>query len=383
MASGNPTMAQVPLWSSSNFNIGINLPGVPSGLGTQQQAQNNQKAPGAGLKAKKQVILEDDDDVSVWCSRWYQQWVGLCTLVCNCKDSIPDTFAVDQRQQLKMSMHSLQQELEKCAMGPSWTRRHALDASSTAMRHGCCVSTTPFTQTHTHTQQKQDTSSANQHNIVKAGYPCNSLVQCSVACPRYRQRLGSLMLYITTSVANATSGLITRAADCIQINCTFTHLAFMVLAPLLPTTGHNSLQMILYAHPLHIHSSCFLMLAACCPQQEIGDDAEGYENFATVSSNALEGYGLAPHPSPVCEAATLSSVPSPECDYTLKLPGHVLKSECTLLLLLLRLRLSDQVVGSCFNRFGYQHFCLQACPAATNGRIVCGVASSAQHVSAG
>jgi hypothetical protein len=67
--------------------------------------------------------------------------------------------------------------------------------------------------------------------------------------------------------------------------------------------------------------------------QEIGDDAEGYENFATVSSNALEGYGLAPHPSPVCEAATLSSVPSPDCDYTLKLPGHVLKSEWQMLLL--------------------------------------------------
>jgi hypothetical protein len=72
MASGNPNAAQVPLWSSSTFNIGINLPGVPSGLGTQQQAKAQQKAPGAGLKAKKQVILEDDDDVSVWCSRYQQ-----------------------------------------------------------------------------------------------------------------------------------------------------------------------------------------------------------------------------------------------------------------------------------------------------------------------
>eukprot|EP00878_Enallax_costatus_P023440 GHUV01024933.1.p1 GENE.GHUV01024933.1~~GHUV01024933.1.p1 ORF type:complete len:410 (+),score=80.43 GHUV01024933.1:835-2064(+) len=60
--------------------------------------------------------------------------------------------------------------------------------------------------------------------------------------------------------------------------------------------------------------------------EEIGDDAEDYENFANVSTTALETFGLAPHPSPVCEAATLSSVPSPESDYSLKLPAHVLKS---------------------------------------------------------
>lgn len=65
------------------------------------------------------------------------------------------------------------------------------------------------------------------------------------------------------------------------------------------------------------------------PPQEIGDDAEDYENFANVSTKALENYGLSPHPSTICEAATLSSVPSPEVDYTLKLPSHVLQSECS------------------------------------------------------
>jgi hypothetical protein len=65
MASGNHNLTQRPLWGSSTFNIGINLPGMPSGLGTQQQAKPQQKAPGAGLKAKNQVIVEDDDDVSV------------------------------------------------------------------------------------------------------------------------------------------------------------------------------------------------------------------------------------------------------------------------------------------------------------------------------
>jgi hypothetical protein len=65
MASGIPNLSQTPLWGSSTFNIGLNMPGMASGLCTQQQTQNQPKVPGAGFKAKKQVILEDDDDVSV------------------------------------------------------------------------------------------------------------------------------------------------------------------------------------------------------------------------------------------------------------------------------------------------------------------------------
>lgn len=70
MASGAPNLFQTPLYGSSNFNIGLNIPGMASSMGTQQQPQNPPKAPGAGLKAKKQVILEDDDDVSFWGSKW-------------------------------------------------------------------------------------------------------------------------------------------------------------------------------------------------------------------------------------------------------------------------------------------------------------------------
>eukprot|EP00775_Hariotina_reticulata_P014309 gene14309-36_t len=58
----------------------------------------------------------------------------------------------------------------------------------------------------------------------------------------------------------------------------------------------------------------------------IGDDAQDYANFANVSTSDLERYGLAPHPSPVCEAATLSSVPSPEVKYSVKIPANVLQS---------------------------------------------------------
>lgn len=106
----------------------------------------------------------------------------------------------------------------------------------------------------------------------------------------------------------------------------------LITAGLLAQPGPAELYSALHALTPLIMLPAFAAQLAFPYEQEIGDDAEGYENFATVSSNALEGYGLAPHPSPVCEAATLSSVPSPECDYTLKLPGHVLKSECLLLL---------------------------------------------------
>lgn len=60
---------------------------------------------------------------------------------------------------------------------------------------------------------------------------------------------------------------------------------------------------------------------------EIADDVAEYDNFANVSTRDLETLGLIGHPSPACEAASLSSVPSPDCDYALKLPSHVLKSE--------------------------------------------------------
>lgn len=60
---------------------------------------------------------------------------------------------------------------------------------------------------------------------------------------------------------------------------------------------------------------------------EIADDAEDYDNFANVSTRNLETLGLLAHPSPACEAASLSSVPSPDCDYAVKLPSRVLQSE--------------------------------------------------------
>jgi hypothetical protein len=62
-------------------------------------------------------------------------------------------------------------------------------------------------------------------------------------------------------------------------------------------------------------------------EDEIADDVEDYENFANVSTRDLETLGLIEHPSPACEAASLSSVPSPDCDYALKLPSYVLQSE--------------------------------------------------------
>jgi hypothetical protein len=69
MASEYPLNPPVtPLWGSSNFNIGVNLQGMASGLGSQQPAHNQPKAPGAGLKVKKRVIVDDDDDVSDQCS---------------------------------------------------------------------------------------------------------------------------------------------------------------------------------------------------------------------------------------------------------------------------------------------------------------------------
>lgn len=60
---------------------------------------------------------------------------------------------------------------------------------------------------------------------------------------------------------------------------------------------------------------------------EIADDAEDYDNFANVSTRNLETLGLLAHPSPACEAASLSSVPSPDCYYAVKLPSRVLQSE--------------------------------------------------------
>jgi hypothetical protein len=62
--------------------------------------------------------------------------------------------------------------------------------------------------------------------------------------------------------------------------------------------------------------------------EEIADDVTDYDNFANVSTVHLEAMGLIPHPSPACEAASLSSVPSPDCDYVVKLPSFVLQSEC-------------------------------------------------------
>lgn len=60
---------------------------------------------------------------------------------------------------------------------------------------------------------------------------------------------------------------------------------------------------------------------------ELADDVAEYDNFANVSTRDLETLGLVGHPSPACEAASLSSVPSPDCDYALKVPSHVLKCE--------------------------------------------------------
>jgi hypothetical protein len=62
-------------------------------------------------------------------------------------------------------------------------------------------------------------------------------------------------------------------------------------------------------------------------EDEIADDVEDYENFANVSTRDLETLGLIEHPSPACEAASLSSVPSPDCNYAVKLPSYVLQSE--------------------------------------------------------
>lgn len=62
-------------------------------------------------------------------------------------------------------------------------------------------------------------------------------------------------------------------------------------------------------------------------EDEIADDVAEYDNFANVSTANLETLGLIEHPSPACEAASLSSVPSPDCDYTVKLPSKVLQSE--------------------------------------------------------
>lgn len=61
--------------------------------------------------------------------------------------------------------------------------------------------------------------------------------------------------------------------------------------------------------------------------EEIADDVNDYDNFANVGTCDLEKLGLIPHPSPACEAASLSSVPSPDCDYVVKLPSFVLQSE--------------------------------------------------------
>jgi hypothetical protein len=62
-------------------------------------------------------------------------------------------------------------------------------------------------------------------------------------------------------------------------------------------------------------------------EDEIADDVAEYDNFANVSTADLETLGLIEHPSPACEAASLSSVPSPDCDYTVKLPSKMLQSE--------------------------------------------------------
>jgi hypothetical protein len=68
-------------------------------------------------------------------------------------------------------------------------------------------------------------------------------------------------------------------------------------------------------------------------EDEIADDVAEYDNFANVSTANLETLGLIEHPSPACEAASLSSVPSPDCDYTVKLPSKVLQSEFEWLLI--------------------------------------------------
>lgn len=65
-------------------------------------------------------------------------------------------------------------------------------------------------------------------------------------------------------------------------------------------------------------------------EDEIADDVAEYDNFANVSTCDLERLGLIEHPSPACEAASLSSVPSPDCDYVVKLPSYVLQSKFVL-----------------------------------------------------
>lgn len=61
--------------------------------------------------------------------------------------------------------------------------------------------------------------------------------------------------------------------------------------------------------------------------QGIGDGLDD-KLFDKVSTDELELLGLRPHPDPISEASSLSSVKLPECNYRLKLPSVTLQREC-------------------------------------------------------
>ena len=61
-------------------------------------------------------------------------------------------------------------------------------------------------------------------------------------------------------------------------------------------------------------------------EADIGDGMEE-NHYANVVTDELQALGLYKHPSPVSEAASLSSIRLPEVDYAVKLPGHVISSK--------------------------------------------------------